>query len=55
MVGSDGIPNLKGKPHPDCMEPSSHPSRYVRDQNILSLSEAVRRMTSLTAATFGSI
>ena len=54
MVGSDGIPNLKGKPHPRLY--GTFPrvlSRYVRDQNILSLAEAVRRMTSLTAATFG--
>ena len=54
MVGSDGIPELKGKPHPRLF--GTFPrilARYVRDQGVLSLPEAVRRMTSLPAATFG--
>ncbi|MBS01714.1 MAG: hypothetical protein CMQ24_03290 [Gammaproteobacteria bacterium] len=54
MVGSDGIPELKGKPHPRLF--GTFPrilARYVRDQGVLSLPEAVRRMTSLPSATFG--
>jgi len=56
MVGSDGIPNLKGKPHPRLY--GTFPrilSRYVREQGILSLQEAIRRMTSLSATTFGLV
>jgi N-acyl-D-amino-acid deacylase len=52
MIGSDGIPG-----------PNAHPrlwgafprvlGRYVREQAVLSLPEAVRRMTSLPAQVFG--
>ncbi|QYX58303.1 D-aminoacylase [Roseovarius sp. SCSIO 43702] len=52
MIGSDGIPG-----------PNAHPrlwgafprvlGRYVREQKMLSLPEAVRRMTSLPAQVFG--
>lgn len=54
MVGSDGIPDLNGQPHPRLF--GTFPrvlGHYVREKNILSLNEAVRRMTSLSAATFG--
>ena len=54
MVGSDGIPDLTGQPHPRLF--GTFPrvlAHYVRERNVLSLSEAVRRMTSLSAATFG--
>lgn len=54
MVGSDGIPDLKGKPHPRLF--GTFPrvlGRYVREKRILKLEEAVRRMTSLSAETFG--
>ena len=54
MVGSDGIPQLAGKPHPRLF--GTFPrilARYVREQGVLSLPEAIRRMTSLPAATFG--
>ncbi|HEY5645159.1 MAG TPA: D-aminoacylase [Pseudomonadales bacterium] len=54
MVGSDGIPDLRGKPHPRLF--GTFPrvlGHYVRDRGILSLPEAVRRMTSLSATTFG--
>jgi len=54
MVGSDGIPDLRGRPHPRLF--GTFPrilGRYVREKGILSLPEAVRRMTSLSAATFG--
>jgi N-acyl-D-aspartate/D-glutamate deacylase len=54
MVGSDGIPDLRGKPHPRLF--GTFPrvlGHYVRERGILSLPEAVRRMTSLSAETFG--
>lgn len=55
MFGSDGIPDLKnGKPHPRLT--GTFPrilGRYVRELKQLELHEAVRRMTSLPADTFG--
>ena len=54
MVGSDGIPDLRGKPHPRLF--GTFPrvlGYYVRERGVLSLPEAVRRMTSLSAKTFG--
>ena len=54
MVGSDGIPDLRGRPHPRLF--GTFPrilGHYVRERGILSLEEAVRRMTSLSAQTFG--
>lgn len=55
MIGSDGLPpGAGGKPHPRMY--GTFPrvlSRYVRDIPCLTLPEAVRRMTSLPAATFG--
>ncbi len=54
MVGSDGIPDLKGQPHPRLF--GTFPrvlGRYVRERGVLGLEEAVRRMTSLSARTFG--
>ncbi|MCZ6890059.1 MAG: D-aminoacylase [Gammaproteobacteria bacterium] len=54
MVGSDGIPELNGQPHPRLF--GTFPrilARYVRERAILTLEEAVRRMTSLSARTFG--
>ena len=54
MVGSDGIPDLNGKPHPRLF--GTFPrilARYVRDEGVLTLAEAVRRMTSLPARVFG--
>ena len=56
MIGSDGIPDLKGRPHPRLF--GTFPrvlGHYVREKQILNLSEAVRRMTSLPAATFGML
>ena len=56
MVGSDGIPDLKGRPHPRLF--GTFPkvlSHYVRDRHILSLPEAVRRMTSLSCDRFGLV
>jgi N-acyl-D-aspartate/D-glutamate deacylase len=54
MVGSDGIPDLRGKPHPRLF--GTFPKvlgHYVRERGILSLPEAIRRMTSLPARVFG--
>lgn len=54
MVGSDGIPDLDGRPHPRLF--GTFPrvlSHYVRDERVLSLEEAVRRMTSLSCDRFG--
>jgi N-acyl-D-amino-acid deacylase len=56
MVGSDGIPDLRGRPHPRLF--GTFPrilAHYVRDRGVLSLPEAVRRMTSLPAAVFGLV
>jgi len=53
MVGSDGIP---GSPHPHPRLFGTFPrvlGQYSRDQGLLSLEEAVRKMTGLPAATFG--
>ena len=54
MVGSDGIPDLRGRPHPRLF--GTFPrilGHYVRERGLLTLPEAVRRMTSLAASTFG--
>lgn len=56
MVGSDGIPDLRGRPHPRLF--GTFPrilAHYVRERGVLSLPEAVRRMTSLPAAVFGLV
>jgi N-acyl-D-amino-acid deacylase len=54
MIGSDGIPELGGLPHPRLF--GTFPrifARYVRQHGVISLAEAVRRMTSLPAERFG--
>jgi N-acyl-D-aspartate/D-glutamate deacylase len=55
MVGSDGIPSLgESRVHPRFS--GTFPrvlGRYVRDKGVLTLSEAVRKMTSLPAQAFG--
>jgi N-acyl-D-amino-acid deacylase len=53
MIGSDGLP-FDDHPHPRLW--GTFPrvlGRYVRDLKLFSLEEAVRRMTSLPAKTFG--
>lgn len=54
MVGTDGLPpGAGGKPHPRVF--GTFPrilSEYVRNQRVMSLGEAVRRMTALPAAVF---
>lgn len=54
MIGSDGIPVLEGLPHPRLF--GTYPrvlAVYVRERGLVALPEAVRRMTSLPARTFG--
>lgn len=54
MVGSDGIPELDGLPHPRLF--GTFPrifAEYVRAEQVIALEEAVRRMTSLAADRFG--
>jgi N-acyl-D-amino-acid deacylase len=54
MIGSDGLPNPDGRTHPRTY--GTFPrvlSRYVRENPVLGLEEAVHKMTGLPAATFG--
>jgi N-acyl-D-amino-acid deacylase len=54
-VASDGgvIEQGRGKPHPRSYGTNARVfAHYVRDRNVLSLEDAVRRMTSLPARTF---
>ncbi len=55
MIGSDSIPAAKGaKAHPRSYGTHTRIlSKYVREDKILSLEEAVRKMTSFPAARFG--
>src|SRR5690606_22425144 len=54
MIGSDGIPDLKGMPHPRLYGTMTRVlGEYVRERRVLPLEEAVRRMTSLAADRFG--
>lgn len=56
MVASDGGPRKLGEdvPHPRSYGNNARVlARYVREQKIFSLEEAIRRMTSLPADTFG--
>lgn len=54
-IGTDGSPaGTKGNPHPRTF--GTFPrilGRYVRERRVLTLAEAIRRMTSLAADTFG--
>lgn len=55
MIGSDGLPpGVGGRPHPRLF--GTFPrvlGRYVRERGVLSLPEAIARMTSLAADGFG--
>jgi N-acyl-D-amino-acid deacylase len=54
MIGSDGLPTLEGRPHPRLYGTFARVlGRYARDQGVLSLEEAVHRMTGRPAAVFG--
>ncbi|MEM8774059.1 MAG: D-aminoacylase [Pseudomonadota bacterium] len=53
MIGSDGLPGTQ-KPHPRLW--GTFPrvlGRYVRELNLLSLAQAIHKMTGLSADTFG--
>lgn len=54
MVGTDGFPQKEGKPHPRTY--GTHPrvlEHYVREEKLLSLEQAVHKMTGLVARKFG--
>lgn len=54
MIGSDGVPAVGGRPHPRLYGTFARVlGRYVRDERVLSLEEAVHRMTGMPAAKFG--
>jgi N-acyl-D-aspartate/D-glutamate deacylase len=54
MIGSDGIPTHTGKPHPRLYGTFARVlGHYTRDEHVLSLEEAVHRMTGMPAAKFG--
>ena len=53
MIGSDGLPHDL-RPHPRLWGSFSRVlGRYVRDENLLSLQDAVHRMTGLPAQVYG--
>jgi N-acyl-D-amino-acid deacylase len=53
MIGSDGIPSRGGRPHPRLYGTFARVlGHYVRDDPVLSLEQAVHRMTGLPAAKF---
>jgi N-acyl-D-amino-acid deacylase len=53
MVGSDGVPTMNGQPHPRLYGTFARIlGRYVRDLGILSLEQAVHKMTALPASRF---
>jgi len=56
MVGSDGIPDLSGRPHPRLFGTMPRVlGHYVRERGVLPLEEAVRRMTRLSCERFGLV
>ncbi len=56
LIGSDGIPVLKGKPHPRLFGTMPRVlARYVRERGVLTLQEAVRRMTGAACERFGLV
>jgi len=54
MIGSDGIPDLAGSPHPRLYGTMPRVlGEYVRERGVLPLEEAIRRMSSLSCGRFG--
>ncbi|MFN0094326.1 MAG: N-acyl-D-amino-acid deacylase family protein [Dehalococcoidia bacterium] len=54
MVGSDGIPVLKGSPHPRLYGTMPRIlSEYVRERGVLTLEDAIHRMTQMSCERFG--
>jgi N-acyl-D-amino-acid deacylase len=53
MIGSDGIPSVEGKPHPRLYGTFARVlGTYARDEHLLTLEDAVHRMTGLPAQKF---
>ena len=53
MIGSDGIPTVGAKPHPRLSNTFARVlGHYARDEGVLSMTEAVRKMTGFAADTF---
>lgn len=53
MIGSDGIPSVEGKPHPRLYGTFARVlGQYVRTEQLLSLEDAVYRMTGFPAEKF---
>ncbi len=53
MIGSDGVPSVGGKPHPRLY--GTFPrvlGRYAREEGVLSLEEAIHRMSGFPATKF---
>lgn len=56
MIGSDGIPTLDAKPHPRLYNTFARVlGHYARDEGVIPLEEAVRRMTGYAAEAFGLV
>jgi N-acyl-D-aspartate/D-glutamate deacylase len=56
MIGSDGIPSAGGKPHPRLYGTYAKLlGHYVRDEGVLTIEEAIHRMTGMPAAKFGLV
>ena len=54
MIGSDGIPTIKGRPHPRLYGTFARVlGRYAREEKLFTMEEAVYRMTGFAAAKFG--
>ena len=53
MIGTDGVPSVSGKPHPRLYGAFARVlGRYVREERVLGLEDAVHRMTGLPASKF---
>jgi N-acyl-D-amino-acid deacylase len=53
MIGSDGIPTVGAKPHPRLSNTFARVlGHYARDEGVLSMADAVRKMTGFAADTF---
>lgn len=56
MVGSDGVPTLDGQPHPRLYGTFARVlGRYSRDLGLLTLEQAIHKMTGRSAAVFGLV
>ena len=53
MIGSDGIPSVEGKPHPRLYGTFARVlGTYVREEHLLTLEDAIFRMTGFPAQKF---